>query len=142
MTEFRPDCIINLHVEARGRPEKLAWACTIVHAKRGVLVAARKFLGLFPRETAETEALLFGLGQAARLLQEKVEVAATFPLDRMLTDNISGRRIPPGLKLKSEEIAKVWSGFRFKRITDLRGTEAEGLREDAEKAYERKRRRE
>lgn len=137
MTDFRPDCTINLHVEPRGKPAKIAWSCSLAHAKRGRIVVARRFLGLVSREEAQLRALLFGLRQAARLLQEKVEIAATFPVEEWLADE-SPRRLAPELKPLREEAARFWMGFRYRRVARMAEPEARPLREEAEKAFRRR----
>lgn len=141
MTDFRPDCTINLHVEARGKPAKVAWVCSITHARRGRLVLARRFLGLVPRGEAELRALLFGLRETQRLLQEKVEVAATFPLDGLLGEEIRGRRVPAELAPLREDATRLWNAFRLHRCGRLEGGEALALREDGERAFLRNRKR-
>jgi hypothetical protein len=139
MTEFKADCTINLHLEARGKPAKIAWACSITHPKHGHLVIARKFLGLVEREEAELESLLFGLRQAARFLQEKVEVNATFPLEGKLREpNTSSRAGIPALRPKREDVVKLWNAFRLRRAARMTGPEAELLRKEAELAFQRK----
>lgn len=140
MTEFRADCTINLHVESRGKPGKLAWVCSVVHGKRGRVVLARRFMGIASREEVELRALLFGLRQGARFLQEKVDVAANFPLEGILAEGKSAGRVSPELKPMKEEILKAWGGIRLKRVARVAGEEAVFLREEAEKAYQRKHR--
>jgi hypothetical protein len=136
MADFKPDCTINLHVEARGKPAKLAWSCSVSHARSGRLALARRFIGLSSREETELRALLFGLRQASRLLQEKVEVAATFGLDGRLDDS---RRVPPELKPLRDEAHRLWEGFRYRRIGKLSPAVSRELGEEAEKAYRRRR---
>lgn len=132
MTDFRPECIINLHVEIRGKPARLSWACSITREKHGRVVLARKLLGDVPREEAEIAALEFGFAQANRFQQEKVEVTATFPLESTLEG--SGRKLPPDLKPRREGVLKAWKGFRLHKIGRMTGPEALALREAAEKA--------
>ncbi len=138
MNEFKADCTINLHVELSGKPAKVAWACSLVHARRGRVVLARKFLGIVPREEAELEVLQFGLRQATRLLQEKVELNATFPLEGKLSAKKSAK-LEPSLKEKKEQLARLWDGFRLKRAARMSGEEAKLLRETAEKTFVTKR---
>jgi hypothetical protein len=134
MTDFRPDCTINLHVELRGKPAKLAWACSITHPRRGRLVLARKFVGVVPREEAEISALLFGLRQASRFLQEKVEVAASFSVDRLLAGGESARAAPEVRAIR-EEAKRRWEEFRLRRSGSLTPLEAVALRAEAERSY-------
>jgi hypothetical protein len=136
MTVFKADCTINLHVDSRGKTGKLAWACSIVHHRRGRIVLARKFVGQVPKAEAEQEALLFGLQQTHRLLQEKVDIAANFPLGELLPrENKSGGGKRASVKsIHSEEIAKAWLGFRLRRITPIVAAEAELLRKEAGQA--------
>lgn len=136
MTGFKADCTINLHVENRGKTGKLAWACSIVHHNRGRIVLARKLTTDMSKEGAEQEAVLFGLQQTQRLLQEKVDIAASFPLQGMLPEeNMPGRGKARGVKSKmSEDIAKAWLGFRLRRVTRMAAAEAELLRKEANQA--------
>ncbi len=144
MTDFRPDCIINFHVEKRGSPAKAAWSCSITHPKHGRLVLASRFLGPAEKDEAELAVILFGLKQAARFLQEKVEVCATFPLEGRLpkANNPSGGRAG-GLESKDERgtdgspkanVKKAWSGFRLRRVAKMAPAEAELLRKESENA--------
>jgi len=84
----------------------------------------------------EKEAVLFGLQQTHRLLQEKVDVAANFPLQSILPDeNLAGRGKGGGVKSKlSEDIVKAWLGFRLRRVTRMAADEAELLRKEANQA--------
>jgi hypothetical protein len=136
MTDFRPDCTISLHVETRGKPAKLTWACSISHAKRGLLVRARGFSGLVPHAEAELAALLFGLRQTQRLLQEKVEVAATFPVEELLSKE--NRRLAPGLRPQRDEAVRIWESFRLRRMGKVSPGAARELREEAEGSYRRR----
>jgi len=133
MTDFRPECIINLHVEIRGKPGRMAWACSITREKHGRVVLARALLGEVPREEAELAALEFGFSQANRFQQEKVEVTATFPLESTLEG--SGRKLAPELKIRRESVLKAWKGFRLHKLGRMTGPEALALREAAEKAF-------
>jgi hypothetical protein len=140
MTEFKADCTINLHVEARGKPARTAWSCSVMHGKHGRLVLARKFMGEAPREEAELEALLFSLRQTERLLQEKVELCASFSLE----GKVAGKGAvgaSPGLKSRRGEIVKAWGGFRLRRVSRMKATELAVLRESVEKACQRKQKR-
>ena len=139
MTDFKPECTINLHVELRGKPAKFAWACSLSQERKGRVVLARRFLGLVTREQAELGALLFGLRQAQRFLQEKVEVAATFPLMDLTGGGSGTRRTAPELRALQGETARIWDSFRLKRIGRMGGEEALPLQEAAELAYQRKR---
>jgi hypothetical protein len=136
MTDFRPECIINLHVEIRGKPGRISWACSITREKHGRVVLARKLLGEGLREEAELAALEFGFAQANRFQQEKVEVTATFPLESTLEG--SGRKLSPGLKPRREAVLKAWMGFRLRKLGRMEGPEALALREAAEKAFVRR----
>ncbi len=136
MTGFKADCTINLHVENRGKTGKLAWACSIVHHRLGRIVLARKYSADLSKEQAEQEALLFGLQQTQRLLQEKVDVAASFPLQGMLpNENMPGLGKSGSVKSKMrEDITKAWNGFRLRRVTRMAADEAELLRKEAAQA--------
>lgn len=143
MNDFKADCTINLHVESRGNPAKQVWVCSITHAKRGRVLLSRKFLGIVSRDEAEMLALRFGIKQALRLLQEKVDVAATFPLESHLKlENSPGRGRTPELKLLREELVSYWGDFRLKRVAKLLPSEAAVLQDNAEKAFQRKRKQE
>ncbi len=138
MTDFRPDCIINLHVETRGKPAKLAWSCSLSHAKQGQIVLACRFLGFVTREEAELKSLLFGLRQASRLLQEKVELRSTFSLEEILNEQGRTRRkLVPELRPFREESVRLWGSFRHSRHGRLEGAEALVLQKEAENAYRR-----
>jgi len=140
MTEFRPECTINLHVESQGKPAKLAWSCSIAHHRSGRVACARKFLGIVPREEAELHALLFGLEQAKRLLQEKVEIAAAFSLKELLEGEARGARgMSPERKAMREGARREWETFRLRRISPLGREEQAFLRDLAEGAYRRRR---
>lgn len=141
MTDFRADCTINLHVEAQGRPGKHAWACTITHAKRGRILGARRFLGLVERDEAELRALLFGLRQTSRLQQEKVELAATFSCARLLEEEGFARKPSAEFRALREEARRLWQGFRLAKLGAVTPAEAVALREEAEGAYRRGRKR-
>lgn len=136
MANFNPDCTINLHVDvsAKGR---VSWACSIVHYKRGRVVLAIAKVDDKPKEFAEREAVLFGLRQTHRLLQEKVEVTANFPLKGMLPpqeEKPSGRRERADLESEGDEILRAWERFRLRRISRTEPGEAELLRKEAAKA--------
>ena len=136
MTGFKADCTINLHVENRGKTGKLAWVCSIVHHNRGRIVLARKLADDMSKADVEREAALFGLQQTQRLLQEKVDIAASFPLEGMLPEeNMPGRGRGVGVQSKqSEDIAKAWLSFRLRRVTRMAADEAELLRKEASQA--------
>ena len=105
MTDFKPDCTINLHVELRGKPAKIVWCCSMEQARAGRVILARRFLGLVNREEAELQVLLFGMRQAARFLQEKVEIRASFSAEDHLLKERSGNRTPQELKpLRAEAV--------------------------------------
>ena len=141
MQEFNADCTINLHVEGGGRHGKIVWACEIVAAGKRVLLA-RKFLGAVEREEAELAACLFGLQQAHRLLQEKVELSATFPLLGLWEKkNNPGRNRGPDLQWMKTELSAMWDAFRFKRIKNSSGTELRGVAGEAQKVFHRKKNR-
>lgn len=138
MTGFKADCTINFHVENRDKAGKLAWSCSIVHYKRGRVVLAGKMAGHVPREEAELEAVLFGLKQTHRLLQEKVDVAANFPLQGILPEKVhpvQKQKKERGKRdLLREDIGKAWGDFRLKRIVRMTNEEAELLRKEAAQA--------
>ena len=91
MTDFRPECIINLHAEGRSN-SRWAWSCSITREKHGTVVLARKLLGDVSREEAEIAALEYGFAQANRLLQEKVELCSTFAVEGLLEG--SAKKLP------------------------------------------------
>lgn len=136
MTNFNPDCTINLHVET-GAKGRVSWACSVVHYKRGRVVLASRNAGSAPKEAAEREAVLFGLRQTHRLLQEKVDVAANFPLKGMLPaqeEKAAGRRAKPAVESEGDELLRAWEGFRLRRISRMEPGEAELLRKEAARA--------
>ena len=151
MTDFHADCTINLHVcargEKRGQPALRSWSCSIQHPKHGRLVLASKAMGTVGKEEAERAALLFGLQQASRFLQEKVEVAATFPLEERLSkmkearrkerepvESEDAREVSP-----KEELARAWGRFRLRRVVRMQDSEAKLLSNEAEQALRRSR---
>ena len=136
MTDFRPDCTIHLHVETRGKPEKAAWCCSIVHHKRGRLLLVSGFLGIVEKRSAEQVALLFGLRQAQRLLQEKVELSSSFPLEGKLEPKRGEKR---QLSPERVQLLQIWEGFRLRRARRMPdGEEAALLRETADRAFSRR----
>lgn len=94
---------------------------------------ASKHAGDMSRSEAEQQALLFGLQQTHRLLQEKVDVASNFPMQGMLPEeNRAGRGKAAGLKSKlGEDIVKAWTDFRLRRIVKMAEDEATILRKKA-----------
>lgn len=137
MQGFKADCTINIHVDARDKSGRFTWACSVVHYKRGRVVLASRNAGQVPKAEAEREALLFGLAQTHRLLQEKVDLCANFPLQGMLPrqeEKPSGRPGKPGVESKGDELLRAWEGFRLRRIARMEPGEAELLRKEAAKA--------
>ncbi len=132
MTGFKADCTINFYVGSLDKAGRMAWGCSIIHFKRGRVVLAAKKMGNVAKEEAQLEAVLFGLQQTKRLLQEKVDVAANFPLQIFLPE--TGKA--PGNKKKSEgklallreDVERAWEGFRLRRIVRLATEESEILR--------------
>lgn len=138
ISEFRPECTVNLWLEANGQPAKRAWLCSLEVAGKRVLVA-RKFLGIVSVEEAELNALLFGLRRARRLLQEKVEVRANFPVEGVLEAKKNpGRRTGPDLQSGKEEAAQIWASIRLIRGGRLDPSSAAFLAEEAKKAFRRR----
>lgn len=91
------------------------------------------------KEEAELRVLLYGLQQATRLLQEKVELRASFPLDKLLPKKISpGKELPflpephgdekEWRKWAKHTVARTWGGFRLRRLGKFSPEEAELLR--------------
>ena len=139
MQNFKAECKIHVHVAALGRPAKYAWACSVeAHGKP--MVMARGFLGMVARETAEEKVLAFGLEQAQRLLQEKVEVSASFATEDWLESDISGRGRAGGLQSEKAKLRALWQGFRLRRLAA--GGVPSALKSEAERAFERKRKKE
>lgn len=138
ISEFKADCTVNLWIEASGHPTKFAWACAIeVDEKR--ILTLRKFLGMISVDEAETSALLVGLRRARRLLQEKVEVRANFPLEgRFDGKKNSGRRRGPDLQSEWEEISALWTGTRLIRAGKLDPRHAKILADEARKMFRRR----
>ena len=136
MANFNPDCTINLHVEVSSKG-RVTWACSVVHFRRGRVVLAGRSAANSTKEEAEREAVLFGLRQTHRLLQEKVEVTANFPLKGMLPpqeEKASGRRSKPAVESEGDELLRAWEGFRLRRISRTEPGEAELLRKEAARA--------
>lgn len=143
-TGFKADCTINFHVESLDKSGRLAWSCSIVHYKRGRVVVAAKAAGNVAKEEAQLEAILFGLWQTKRLLQEKVDVAASFPLQGILPEAGSAPQKKTKMEKSDktdgksaqlrEDIGKAWEGFRLRRIVKMVPGEAEILRKEASQA--------
>lgn len=137
MQDFNADCTIKVWVEALGKPAKLAWACEIAVGGRS-LVRARKFLGIVPREEAELSACVFGVSQAARLLQEKVELRASFSAEDTWEKRASpGRGRGPDLQSERTKLARLWNGIRLRRVARLTPAEASAIGAEAKKAFRR-----
>lgn len=136
MTDFHPDCTINILLLAQGRPAKYVWVCSLVTRESVRLVTARRFAGIVSREQAEASALLFGMKQAERLLQEKVQLSADF---QPFTEGHSGgRHKDPGVQLMKAEAEKIWSSFRLRKMARIAPDEERLLKEEAEKGFARK----
>jgi hypothetical protein len=138
MQDFNADCTINLLVLSQGKPGKYVWACSLLTRKSVRLVLARRFMGMVSSEEAEWNAVFFGLSQAARLQQEKVELSATFPLS--IGVDSKGRR--PEIQWKKAEAEHLWSSFRLKKTGKIHAEEERFLREEAMRAFSRKSRNE
>jgi hypothetical protein len=141
MTNFKPDCTINLHVTPSGSGNEkgeskggFVWACSVVHYKRGRVVLAGGRSNVDSREKAERTAALFALRQTQRLLQEKVEVAANFSLKGMLPpqeEKDSGRKQRTDIESNDDDLLRAWKGFRLRRISRLEPGEAEFLKKES-----------
>lgn len=138
ISEFRPECTVNLWLEANGQPAKRAWVCAIeVAGKR--IVTARKFLGIVSVEEAEASVLLFGLRRVRRLLQEKVEVRGNFPVEGMLGKaKAVGRRGEPDLQSERAEITSIWESIRLVRGARITPADGALLAEEAKKVFRRR----
>lgn len=134
MQDFNPDCTINLSIQAQGKPGKFVWACSLVTRDSVRLVLARKFLGIVNRDEAEWSAALFGLSQAQRLMQEKVQLCSDFGLN---LDGTSKHR-DPKIQLIKARAEKVWSSFRLRKLGRVEAGEERILREEALSAFSRK----
>ncbi len=81
--------------------------------------------------------MLFGLRQTRRLLQEKVDVAASFPLKGLLPrqeEKASGHRSSARIESKGDDLIDAWESFRLRRIADMESGEMELLRKTAAQA--------
>lgn len=136
MQDFHPDCTINLLVQSQGKPGKFAWACTLVTRNSVRLLVARRFLGVVNREQAEWSCALFGLEQAARLQQEKVQLSADFSL--ALDPAAGGKHRDPAIQSKKAEAEALWASFRLRKQGKISAEEDGFLRQEAMKAFSRK----
>jgi hypothetical protein len=135
MQDFHPECTINLLIQAQGRPSKYVWACSILTRNSVRLVFARRFLGMVSREQAEWNALLFGLRQAERLQQEKVQLSSSFSLSL----GAAGKLRCPELQSLKAQAEGIWNGFRLRKTGKIDPAEEDFLKESAAKAFSRKR---
>lgn len=126
MQDFHPDCIINILVTARGQPAKFTWACGLFTRERVPLVIATRFLGHVPREEAEAAALLFGLEQAARLQQEKVQLGGDIAFPGINAPAGRGRKGTVPLKMR--EALALWESFRLRKSASLTEADRAALR--------------
>ena len=101
------------------------------------LLWARKFMGHTSREDAEWHATLFGLRQAHRLLQEKVQFSAPFNAPNLS----AGKHRDPRIQLMKAESEKLWEAFRLKKQAKILAEEEKFLREEIEKVFFQNRRR-
>jgi hypothetical protein len=137
ISEFKADCTVNLWVEANGQPARRGWICSLAIDGKSLIVA-RKFLGIVSVEQAEFSALLFGLRRARRLLQDKVDILANFPVEGMTEfRKKTGRRGEPDLQSERAEVAEIWAAIRLKRAGKLKPESATFLAEEAKKAFRR-----
>ena len=134
MQEFKPDCTINLLILSHGRPAKYAWACSILTRESVRLVLARRFVGISSRDEVEWSAMLFGLGQAMRLQQEKVQVCADFS-DIL---QIAGKHRDPQIQSLKAAAQDAWASFRLRKEGRISADEEMLLKEEASKAFSRK----
>lgn len=136
MQDFHPDCTINLLVQSQGKPGKYAWVCSLVTRDSVRLLSARRFLGIVNREEAEWACALFGLEQAARLQQEKVQLCADFSL--LLDPAAGGKHRDPSIQSKKAEAGALWASFRLRKLGKISAEEDGFLRQEAMKAFSRK----
>lgn len=129
MQEFKADCTINLRLDDGGRQGKYSWSCELdIGGKK--IVTAKRFLGAVSRAEAEAGVVLFGLRQAQRLLQEKVELHANFPVEGIAEKKaFTSRGRGPDLQSERNEIAQLWAGFRLKRIGPAKAVHVNGGKE-------------
>jgi len=134
MQEFKPDCTINLLIQSQGRPAKYVWACSLVTRDSVRLVMARKFMGIVSRDEAEWSAMLFGLSQARRLLQEKVHLCSEY--SGILQE--AGKLRDPRIQSMKAKAQDIWSTFRLRKIGKIASDEEVALKEEAARAFSRK----
>jgi hypothetical protein len=134
MQDFHADCTVNLLISSNGKPGKIVWVCSLVSRDSVRLVLARRFMGLSSRERSEWQALLFGLTQARRLQQEKVELCSGFS---SLVD-LPGRHRDPAIQSIKGKVEEAWGSFRLRRAGKLASGEERVLRDWAEAAFSRK----
>lgn len=95
---------------------------------------ARKFLGIVSRDQAEWSALLFGLKQAERLQQEKVQLCSGFNLSL----DSPGKHRDPEVQLKKAEAEGIWKSFRLSKTGRVDPEEEAFLQREVAKAFSRK----
>jgi len=134
MQDFHADCTINLLIQAQGNPGKYAWVCSLVTRESVRLVLARKFLGIVSREQAEWSAILFGLRQAERLQQEKVQLCTEFNLSL----ESSSKHRDPEIQSKKVQAEDIWKFFRLSKMGRPAPAELAFLKEELAKAFSRK----
>jgi hypothetical protein len=137
MQDFHADCIINILLQAQGKPAKYAWICSLSTRNSVRLVWARKFMGLVNREEAEWAAALFGLEQAQRLQQEKVQFSAGFSAP----DPRAGKLRDPRIQSMKARAEKIWESFRLKKEGRISAEEETFLRDEVGKVFFQNRRR-
>lgn len=137
MQDFHADCTINILLHTQGKPAKYAWICSLTTRNSVRLLWARKFMGHTSREDAEWHATLFGLRQAHRLLQEKVQFSAPFNAPNLS----AGKHRDPRIQLMKAESEKLWEAFRLKKQAKILAEEEKFLREEIEKVFFQNRRR-
>lgn len=137
MQEFKPDCIINLHMESRGKPGKYAWSCSLVDRSGRRLVTAVKFAGVVSRDAVLLESARFGLVQAQRLRMEKIEVASDGSIEGFLASERVGSKRVRELQSLLDDVIRAWSSFRLRKIGSLAGAERDFLHVQAGTAFKR-----
>src|SRR5690349_10465381 len=138
MQEFKPECIINLYLESRGKPGKLAWGGSLYHQDGKLLAQLGGFLGLQDRREAELKITDIVLELARQLKMEKIELSANFPAEGIFQEKIRGGSSGKELQLLERKLRGLWEEFRLRRIGKINAKEIESLRKECAALFDRK----
>ena len=138
MNEFKQECTIILAVREKGK--KFSWVGKLLNQDGECLVLAKKFMGSVSPAAAENAALEFGMEQALRLRQEKVELQTSFPCEKILQENKgkSAKKLPKNLSTSDIRLRELWSSFRLRRCRLISGDEERELLHEIQQEFKSK----